>query len=109
MAAPVETVVPPKRMDCLFQVGPNQPDLHPCFLVSECIGERQKNCCARCAVICTDESRLEESVVVTSENKNILLRVSTDIELANDVVYCNGATRRRRRKVVCLNLRSVRC
>src|SRR5580692_4946649 len=37
MTAPVETVVASERMDRLFQIGPDQPDLHPSLLASKCI------------------------------------------------------------------------
>src|SRR6266404_2027390 len=107
MAAPVETVGASERMDGLLQVGPDQPDLHPCLLLSERIGKRQKNRRARCAVVRSDKSRFKESVIVSSENKNILVQVGADVELADDVVHRNRATRRGSDEVVGFDLRSV--
>src|SRR5580704_19021345 len=107
MAAPVKTVVSSERMDRLFQVGPDQPDLHPCLLVSECVGKCQKDRGARCAVVCADKSSFKESVIVASENKNVLLRVDADIELANNVMYVDWATRRVRGEIISFHLRSV--
>src|SRR5882672_11182661 len=93
MAAPVETVGASERMDGLFQVGPDQPDLHPCLLVSERIGKRQKNRRTRCAVVCSDKSRFKESVIVSSENKNILVRIGAAVKFAVIVVPAIGAPR----------------
>src|SRR6267378_3723614 len=107
MATPVETVGASERMDGLFQVGPDQPDLHPCLLVSEHIGKRQKNRRARCAVVRSDKSRFKESVIVSSENKNILVRIGADVELADDVAHRNRATGRGSDEVVGFDLRSV--
>src|SRR3981189_3502411 len=107
MAAPVETIGASERMDRLLQVGPHQPDLHPCLLVSEHIGKRQKNRRARCAVVCSDKSRFKESVVVSSENEKILVQVGADVELADDVVHRNRAAGRGSDEVVGFDLRSV--
>src|SRR6266566_5740031 len=107
MAAPVETVGASERMDGLFQVGPDQPDLRPCLLASERVSERQQDRRTRRAVVCSDKSRFKESVVVSSENKNILVRVGADVELADDVVDRNRAARRGSDEVVGFDLRSV--
>jgi len=39
-----------------------------------------------------DKSRFKESVIVSSENENILVQVGADVELADDVVHRNRAT-----------------
>src|SRR5580704_6091968 len=90
-----------------FQVGPDQPDLHAGFLVSESIGETEENRGAGCAVIRADKSGLEEGVVMSGEDENALLRIESDIELADDVVNRDWSARRGGDEIVGINLRAV--
>src|SRR5580700_8260281 len=107
MSTLVETVVAFEIADRLFQVGPDQPDLHPGLLMSQCVGKREKNRSARRTVISANKSRLKKSVIVASEYKNALLRVSGDVELANDVVHGDRSARRGSHEIVGFNLRTV--
>ena|SRR5437899_8159591 len=72
MYTPVETVIAFEIVDRFFQVGPDQPDLHPGLLMGQCVGKREKNRSARRTVISANRSRLKESVIMTSDDKNPL-------------------------------------
>src|SRR5580700_4398380 len=107
MSTPVETVVAFEIVDRLFQVRPDQPDLHPGLLMGQCVGKREKNRSARRTVISANKSRSKESVIMTSEDKDALLRVSGNVELANDVVHGDWSARRGGHEIVGFNLRIV--
>jgi len=55
--------------------------------MGQCVGKREKNRSARRTVISANKSRSKESVIMTSEDRDALLRVSGNVELANDVVH----------------------
>src|SRR5579872_2489572 len=108
MPTPVETVVAFETVDRLFQVCPDQPDLRLGFLMSQGIGKREKNRSAGRTVIRANKSTFEESIVMTCEDKDGLLGISGNVELANDVVYGDWAAGRGGHEIVAFNLCTVR-
>src|SRR3981081_1851398 len=107
MSAPVKTIVAPERMDRLFKIGPDQPDLHARLLVGLRIGKCEKNRRARCAVVRADKSGLKQSVIMPCEDKYVLLRITRDVEFANDVMDRDWAARRGGSKIVGFHLPTV--
>src|SRR6266571_506034 len=107
MYTPVETVIAFEIVDRFFQVGPDQPNLHSGLLMGQCVGKREKNRSARRTVISANKSRLKESVIMTSEHKNALLRVSGNVELADDVVHGYWPAWGGGHEIVGFNLRTV--
>jgi hypothetical protein len=96
-----------ERHDRLFEIRPDQPNLHLGLVVRERVGEGEEDGGARRAVIGADEPWLEERVVVAGQDENRLPRVGAHVEFADNVVHRHGPARRGRGEVVGLNLRAV--
>ena len=71
------------------------------------VREREQDRRTRPTIVRPKEARLEEGVVVTRENENLLRRIRRDVELADDVVDRNRSARRGLRETVGVYLGGV--
>lgn len=107
MPAAVETIIACEGLNRLFQIGPQQPDLHLGFLPGQRVGEGEQDRGARSPIVRANETGLEERIVVAGEDEDRLLGVGRHVEFADDVVDGDGPARRGCGKVVGFEARAV--
>src|SRR5690349_8911078 len=107
MTTAVKSVVTSEGFDGFFEVGPDQPDLHLRLVFGQCVGKRQKDRGAGCAIIGANESGLKQRVVMPGKDEDGLFRIACNVELPDNIVYFDGTARRVGGEIVVFNLSSI--